>query len=321
VNADTLERTQEMLKNAQVADKAGLSVTAGDINRAYAEYEERLQQRRQLEGQLGQVSAHLAHILLLRPTVVLRPADPQIVPITLVSDVCNVDQLVVTALSNRPEVREGQAFSAAAMARLREARLAPLMPHVDVTYYAGEFGGGVNSQMGDFGSRGDGEVDVYWQLKNLGAGDAALAHEREAQFSETNFQLAEIRAQIGEDVTAAYRQVEANRRSLEVAEQAVKQAFETWRRLKLASFGMVGQSKLYDPLQPLIAERDLDQARTAYLNAVIGYNKAEFQLFWAMGQPPMQAPLVARPSSTSVPVVPVPHSEEVPPPDQALPQR
>jgi outer membrane protein TolC len=321
VNADTLTRTTEMLNNAAAADRAGLTKTAGDINRARAEYDIRREQRVQLEGNLGIASARLAHILLLRPTVLLRPADMKIVPITLVPEGSNPDQLVDVAISTRPEVQEGRAISAAAMARLRQARLAPLLPHVDVTYFGGEFGGGVNSQMGDFGSRGDGEVDIYWQLQNLGAGDVAQTREREAQFGETNFQLAEIRAQVGEEVTAAYRQVQANRRSLDSAEQAVRQAIETWRRLRAASFGMAGNGNLYDPLEPLIAERDLDQARTAYLNAVVGYNKAEFRLFWAMGQPPLNAPADAHMRSVAVPVVPEPGAEEVPPPAQIPPRQ
>jgi outer membrane protein TolC len=321
INADTLVRTKEMLDNSASADKAGLTKTAGDINRARTEYDLRREERLQLEGNLGVVSARLAHLLLLRPTVVLKPADMQIVPITLVSGNSSPDELVETALSNRPEVQEGRAISAAAMARLRQAKLAPLLPHVDFTYFGGTFGGGVDAQMDDFGARSDGEVDIYWQLHNLGAGDVAQARAREAQFSETNFQLAEIRAQVGEDVTAAYRQVEANRRSLDSAEQAVRQAVETWRRLRAASFGMAGKGNLYDPLQPLIAERDLNQARTAYLDAVIGYNKAQFQLFWALGQPPLQAPMDARSLPVGLPVVPEAGAEEVRPPAAIVPRQ
>jgi outer membrane protein TolC len=188
-------------------------------------------------------------------------------------------------------------------------------------YFGGTFGGGQNSQMSDFGARSDGEVDIYWQLHNLGAGDVAQARAREAQLSETNFQLAEIRAQIGEDVMAAYRQVDADRRSLDSAEQAVRQAMETWRRIREASFGMAGQQHLYDPLQPLIAERDLNQARVGYLNAVIGYDKAQFQLYWALGQPPLQAPTIARPQSIGLPVLPEAGAEEVPRPANIPPQR
>jgi outer membrane protein TolC len=51
-------------------------------------------------------------------------------------------------------------------------------------------------------------------------------------------------------------------------------------------------------LELLWAERDLDQARRQYLTEVIEYNRAQFQLYWALGQPPMES--LAQ--STSVPV-------------------
>lgn len=320
INADTLVRTREMLDAASAADKAGLTKTAGDINRARTEFDVRREEQVQLEGNLGVASARLAHLLLLKPTVVLRPADMKIVPITLVPETSNPDELVAIAMNNRPEIQEGRAISAAAFVRLRQAKLSPLLPHVDFSYLGGTFGGGVDSQMGDFGARGQGEVDVYWQLHNLGAGDVALARTREAQYGETNFQLEEIRAQVGEEVTTAYRQVQANFASLTSAEEAVRQAVETWRRLRAASFNIANGS-LFDPLQPLIAERDLNNARFEYLNAVIGYNKAQFQLFWAMGQPPLEAPAAARPVSVGVPVIPSPNAEEVPAPAAIPPKR
>ena len=204
-------------------------------------------------------------------------------------------------------------MSAAAAARLRQSRPAPIMPHFNVSYYGGTFGGGVNSQMNDFGARSDGEADVYWELHNLGAGDAAQTRIRETQLNETNFQLAELRAEIGEEVTAAYRPAVAGLQSLLTAQQAVEQALETWRRLRQASFGLAGQQHLYDPLEPLIAERDLNQARIAYLNAVIDYNRAQFRLFWAMGQPPLAASADGHREPISVPVVPARGPEEVQP--------
>jgi outer membrane protein TolC len=317
INADSLARTKVMLDAAAAADKAALTKTAADINRALAEYDLRREERIQLEGNANVASAHLAHLLLLQPTVILKPADFQIVPITLVPRDSNPDELLGIAFSSRPEIQEGQALSAAARARLRQAQLAPLLPHFDISYYGGTFGGGVNSQMNDFGARSDGEADVYWELHNLGAGDAAQARLREAQLNETSYQLAEIRAQIGEEVTAAYRQVIAGLDSLHSAQQGVEQSLETWRRLRAASFGLAGQQHLYDPLEPLIAERDLNQARIAYLNAVIGYNRAEFQLYWALGQPPMCAPAEGERLPVSVPVVPEPRPEEVLPPVKA----
>ncbi len=125
INADSLARTKVMLDAAAAADKAALTKTAADINRALAEYDLRREERIQLEGNANVASARLAHLLLLRPTVLLKPADFQIVPITLVPQDSNPDELVGIAFSSRPEIQEGQALSAAARARLRQAQLRP----------------------------------------------------------------------------------------------------------------------------------------------------------------------------------------------------
>jgi len=314
---DAMARAEEMLTNAEAADKAGLSKTTADINRARAEVDVVRDKRFQLEGAIGVASARLARLLLLRPTVRLNAADPQIAPITLVPDATNLDALVATALSNRPEVRQNRALVAAATTRYREAQVGPFIPHLQVNYEGGEFGGGVGSQMADFGASSEGEVMAYWQLHNLGAGDAVLARTRQVQVDEANLGVADIQSRVAEEVTAAAEQVIANQRSLETAQQAVEQALETWRRLRQASFGLAGAEHQYDPLQPLIALRDLADARNEYLNVVIDYSEAQFRLYWALGQPPICAtPNTAGQQSVRVPVVPEPYmpAEEVPAP-------
>lgn len=320
VNADTLARADDMLHNAEAAEKAGLSKTTADINRARSEVQVRRVERLQLMAQAGVVSARLAHVLLLRPSVVLRPADPKIVPVTFVEESPGVDELVNIGLTNRPELQEGSAAAAAAQARWRQAQLAPFIPHFAVTYNGGTFGGGVDSQLSDFGAAGYGQATAYWELHNLGAGDAALARTRETQLDEASIALADLRAQVAEDVTAAYRDVQASWQSLESAQLAVEQASETWRRLRAASFGLVGAEHQYDPLQPLIAERDLAQARLDYLGAVIDYDKAQVRLYWSLGQPPREGIGQFHEQKLHVPVIPAPYREEVPAPPRAAPK-
>ena len=48
------------------------------------------------------------------------------------------------------------------------------------------------------------------------------------------------------------------------------------------------------------------QARAQYLNAVLDYNRAQFRLYRAIGQPPLESLCGARPHSVEVPVVPPP---------------
>jgi outer membrane protein TolC len=289
VNADVLARVREMQYRAEVAEEAGKSKTTADANRARTEVQLRLQERIALNGQARIISARLARLLLLRPTVGLVPADPAVVPVTLVNEEGPVDELVAQGLMTRPELAESRAIVAANLARWRQARLAPLLPRVEVSYTAGLFGGGINDFVGTFGLRSDGTAQMVWELHNLGFGDRARARERRAQYNEANFHVVEVQARVAEEVTSAAELARARREALDAGQEAVRQATEMWRRLDEASFGMIGRRKELDALEALVAAQALAQARALYLNEVIDYNRAQFQLFVAMGQPPLEA--------------------------------
>jgi hypothetical protein len=151
-------------------------------------------------------------------------------------------------------------------------------------------------------------------LHNFGAGDVALTQVRRAQYSQANFQVVEMQAQVAADVTAAAKVAAARRRALADAREAVSQAEEMWRRLERAAFGVAGPARRFDPLEPLLAEQALNQARLQYLDQVIEYNRAQFRLYWAMGQPP----LCALPGAAALPVK-VPAVPGEPRPAEVLP--
>ncbi len=319
---DALGRAEEMLRNAESADQAGLSKTTADINRARTEVDLRRQRLYELQAQIAIASARLARLLMLRPTVVLKPVDTRIVPVGLIPDFSRLDELVSVGLSTRPEVLENRALIAAAATRLRQSAVGPFIPNLDLTYRGGTFGGGPNSQMDDFGARSDGTAAAIWELRNFGAGDIIQNRIRRTQLEEANINLADVQAQVAEEVTAAARSLQGTQPALPFAQQAVVQALETWRRLREASFGLAGAEHQYDPLQPLIALRDLADARRQYLQTVTDYNRAQFRLYWAMGQPPLGALPKLPPQPTTTPVVPGPYApkaEEVPPPPRLGP--
>jgi outer membrane protein TolC len=313
---DALARAEEMLRNAESAEKAGLSKTTADINRARTEVDLRREREFQLQAEVAVASARLARLLLLRPTVVLKPTDARILPLGLIPDVDKLDDLVSVGLGNRPELQQDRALVAAAMTRWRQAQIGPLIPHLALDYVGGEFGGGVNDQMGDFGARSDGTAEAFWELHNMGAGEVIQSRLRETQANEASLNLVEVQARVAEEVTSAAQSVQASQKSMQSSEQAVVQALETWRRLREASFGLAGAEHQYDPLQPLIALRDLADARQAYLANVIEYNRSQFRLYWAMGQPPLAAAPTLQPQTLTVPVSPGPYQppEEVPAP-------
>ncbi len=306
INADILARDQELQRRAEGAVKAGLSKTPADLNRARTEVQLRLQERINLSGQARVVSARLARLLLLRPTVGLVPAEPAIVPIRLVDEEGSLDDLVAQGLLNRPELAEGRALVAAGLARWRQARLGPLFPRLEVAYTAGTFGGGVDASVNNFGPRGDGIACAVWELHNLGFGDRARMRERRAQYNQATLHVIEIQSRVAEEVTAAAQSARARRETLLAAQSAVREASEMWRILERASFLMLTPQRQLDALEAVLAVQALAQARTTYLNEVIEFNRAQFQLFVALGQPPLLALPKAEPLPLEVPVAPPP---------------
>jgi outer membrane protein TolC len=277
-----------MLRRAEAADRAGLNKTPADVPRAQTEVSLRRQEAIDIQGRAAVVSARLAQLLLLDPAVDLAPADPAAVPVTLVPDMPLPD-LVAMAAAYRPELAANRALAAAAGERLRQAQLAPFIPRLELSYSGGTFGGGRNSDLSNFKGRGDGTAAATWEFRNLGLGNIALARERGAQVNAASAHVIEVQAQVSAEVAADAKVSAFRLRTLGVAQDAVRQAIEMYRRLEASSFGMTGPKAQYDALEPLLAIQALNQARLQYLTEVIEYNRAQFRLYTALGQPPLCA--------------------------------
>src|SRR5205085_6381143 len=135
---------------------------------------------------------------------------------------------------SRPELAESRALVEAALARWQQARLDPLLPRLDISYLAGDFGGGINSHLGNFNGRGDGLAQATWELRNLGFGDVARSRARRAQYDEANLHVTEVQAHVAAEIVAAAKLAATRLRSLGDAQGAVKEATEMWRRLEEA---------------------------------------------------------------------------------------
>lgn len=283
---ETLANAQEMAKNAEAAQKAGTGKTPADAQRAQTEVQARVVERNELEGRAGEMSARLAQLLLLPPTVDLRPADTGVLPLELVSLDGRLDELVQIGLGNRPEIARARSLIGAAQSNWRRAQFSPLLPRLEVYYAAGSFSGGRNDFTIDTGGRGDGGVQALWELQNFGLGNIAKTRERRAAIDEANYYLMEVEAQVGAEISSAAKLALARKRNFEQAQEGVRQALEMWRRLREFSFGLGGKDRRFDPMEPLIAEQQLNVARLYLLSAVIGYNRAQFLLYTSLGQPP-----------------------------------
>jgi outer membrane protein TolC len=302
VNAETLANAEEIQRLAVAADRGGFGRTPADANRGRTEVQTRRQEQIRLQGQVAVVSARLTQLLLLDPTLQLKPAEKAVLPIMLVPEDTPFGDLVATGLMNRPELAESRALVAASLARWKQTRVAPFLPRLDATYLAGNFGGGLDDNTQRFGSRGDGSAQAVWTLHNFGAGDLARAQASRAQYNQANFRVQEVQARVGAEVSAAANLVLSRQRTLDHAQKAVQQAEEMWRRLYKWTVEVAFRARQYEAVELLLAEQALNQARNDYLTEVIEYNQEQFRLYWALGQPPSSA----LPKATALPItVPV----------------
>jgi outer membrane protein TolC len=323
INGESLTNAKETARLAAVAEKAGLGKTPADLNRARTEVDVREQERIDLEGQAGVVSARLAQLLLFDPTADLWPVEPAIVPIALVPADMPLDDMVAAGVMNRPELAESRALVAASLARWRKERYAPLFPRLDVGYLAGEFTGGINESTEHTGSRGDGYAQAVWTVRNFGIGNVARSQVGRAQYDQANLHVTEVQAQVAAEVSAAAKLVRSRQRSLASAQEGVRQAEEMWRSILKWTQGVGFAVKQYEAVELVLAEQALNQARVLYLSEVIEFNKAQFRLYWAMGQPPQCGIDQANEVRTDVPVLPtpgkvLPQPKEMPAPAEPL---
>jgi outer membrane protein TolC len=195
--------------------------------------------------------------------------------------------MIVHGLHQRPELASAQELVQATLLRLKQARLRPLVPSLAFSYSGGGFGGGRNSFFGNFGARGDGTVSLFWELQNLGFTDVAIARRSHAEYHTAALRLLKVENQVAADVTTAFKTRLAASRRMARAAPAVSTGLESVRLNMLnirRGAGLPGATRPIEVLQPIQA---LAQARADYLNAVVSYNRAQFRLYRAIGQPPL----------------------------------
>jgi outer membrane protein TolC len=286
VNADTLARAEEMLTAAESAKQANLDRSAGDVQRARTEVLLRRTERLDLEARAAATSARLGRLLYLQPNVKLVPADLAVAPLTLVDPSRTLDDLLATALDGRPDLAAGREVIAAAWERVRQAKREPFIPKIAVQNQTGGYGGGLNDDLADFGARNALSVQLFWEVRNLGFGNAAGVAERRAAADQARYQLAEVQARAAAEVVEAAQTAAAKFEAIAPAAEAVKEATELYRINKSGVQNVVGANNLFDALRPLQAIQALNTARLNYLSAVTDHNRAQLRLLAATGTPP-----------------------------------
>jgi outer membrane protein TolC len=293
---------REAADNAKVlSDLTGTFTRAGagleaDHRRALTELRNRRRSIQTSIGRLKVASANVIRPLVLDPHLVVAPVEPAEAIIRIVPDEIPLDDLIVQGWRHRPELAQSQELVQAAVFRLKQARLRPFVPSLAMSVEGGGFGGGPGAFFGNFGSRGDTEVSLFWDLRNLGFTDLAIMRRAEAQRRTADIALSRVQAQVAADVVTAFETRAAASAELDDAREAVCEAIQSLE-LNLTNIrrgtGLPGATRPLEVLQPIQA---LAQARSEYLIAVLTYNRAQFRLYRALGHPSMSdAPASTKP--------------------------
>lgn len=280
IATEAIQNASELVDLTSQFEKAGEGLAA-DTQRARAELQQRLHQRAGALERVAVNSAELARLLRLGETTGLYPVETQPLPIELVSTDTPIEALVAQGLSQRPELAEHRARVAEAITRIKQEHWRPWLPHLFAGYAGAGFGGGRNSDMENFGVRGDLDLLAVWQVRNLGLGNRALQRERSSQRRQAQLQYTWIRDQVIAEVAQAYSRARYRKEQMQYAEQQVVAAADA---LPLNFKGI--RDDVIRPIEAQQAIAALAAARNLYLAAVIDFNQAQLELVRALGDPP-----------------------------------
>src|SRR5207253_1332228 len=216
---DAVRRSEEVVRRTESLAAGGEGILAEvDVVRARAEFARRDQALDTARERWRIASADLMRVLRLDPAALVEPLEAPHLRVTLVPIHQPVDDLISVALLSRPELATQQALVQATLVRLRQERLRPLIPSVLLrgastnpagTLAGGYFGGGRNDNLSNFGARSDFDIQVLWELQNLGFGNRALVDQRRAENQLSVLELFRLQDQVAADVAQAYAQAQS----------------------------------------------------------------------------------------------------------------
>lgn len=299
--------------------KAGQGRRA-DADRAAVELRRREAEQAQAEGDATAASARLAQLLNLDPSTRLRPAEGWAVPAPVVPDPVPLPELLAIALLQRPELAARRSEVQQSLYELSLAKVLPFSPTAILGFSAGGFGGGsniVSSPPGFVGGDGqrvtaprfsslDGRTDLdaalVWTVRNLGVGNVAIARAADSRANQARLRELDAMNRVRGEVAEAHARAAARAKQIDAAEKAVRASGDAYRADLTRIKGGQGL-----PLEVMDSLRLLARSRFDYLDAVVDYNRAQFQLWVALGNPP--ADVLARPIPPAViapPAAPLP---------------
>ncbi len=315
-SADALKRAEDLVQRTEQL-ASGIAPPV-EVNRARTERARRRQALETAREHWETASAELMRLLRLDPAALVVPLEEPHLRIELVPLTTPVDDLIPLALTSRPELASRQALVQATLARLRQEKLRPLVPSVLIrgngtnpagSLSSGVFGGGVNDNMQNFGARNTMDVQLLWEIQNLGFGNRAAVKERRAENEAALLDLFRTQDRVAAEVVQAHAQAKRAANRVLDAEDELTNAVQTAEKnlQGLSQTRRVGDVivLVFRPQEVVASIQSLDQAYRDYYGAIADANRAQFRLYRALGHP-AQCATLSIPSTPNTPVQSVP---------------
>jgi outer membrane protein TolC len=281
-----------------VADLAPALASELEITRVRTETARRRQLAQAAWERWRLASIELTRVLRLDAAALILPLEPPQLQITLVAPQVPLEELFAVALTSRPELAAQQALVRVALERWRQEKYRPLLPSVLLrgastnptgTIAAGVYGSGVNDSIGHFGARLDYDVQVLWQLDNLGFGNLAKMDERRSEHQIARLEFLRLQDRILAEVAQGQAQVQSALARVQDTQDEVRHAYESVKE----NFEGLKQTKragnllllVVRPQEALASVQALGQAYIDYFEAIADFNRAQFRLYRALGNP------------------------------------
>ncbi|GIS60687.1 MAG: hypothetical protein CM1200mP2_29120 [Planctomycetaceae bacterium] len=152
-----------------------------DVTRMATDVQRRQQRVAVAESDVSVASARLARQLRLDPSTTLFALEEQAVPVDLLEESTTFGKGPGRwSLSARPELAAARASVDVAGSDRSAADWKPWLPHLQLGFSAGGFGGAPSGSIGRLGGRTDFDLLAVWEIQNMGKGTRAAATRRPA---------------------------------------------------------------------------------------------------------------------------------------------
>ena len=308
----TVERGQDLVQRIQrLSEELVPRVEVDRTRNLLADLEQRAASARQ-EWRVQ--SANLTQVLRLDPRAVVEPLEHDHAQVTLIDPARPLDELMAVALKNRPELASRKALVEAAEIGVRREKARPLLPVVQLSGYqapggyniqAGIFGLGPNSSLNQFAGRDDVSIQLTWQLEGFGIGNLARVKGQRGQQSRSIIDLRRTQDTVAGEVTRAQARVQSAAVRVLQADRALRSGIITFN----GQIEGLGETRrfgdvlvlTYRPQEAVYSLQLLNTAFVEYFTTVAEYNRAQFELFHALGYPAQKLSGM-RPTGDVVPV-------------------